>query len=682
MMFTQDTNNVRNRHAPPSRFHTAQSASEGPLDAATVKGSRRTPSMDAPPPSGRSVFPPPMTATTTVGVEPSMPDSMLNSAIAYQPRHAPRAPSLTMPGMSVLGGLDRESMGGTPAAPWGKGQFHPLRAGHSAQPSAASSAGGPGAAFAPRAVAPLAPLEGEAEAFASAEEFDNMVGDLRRCFIGWLKKTEGELRRERDSLRRGKAELMEERDRALAELQRERRVEWDKIQEERRRNDAEAAEAAKQITTEREESRRKVNEERNKFDREREVVRRQLLTDREKFRQEYDAFEAERWRVVDSNIATETTVEFNVGGTVFSTARATLCQQPGSYIESLVSGRHQLSRDSSGRIFLDRDPELFRSILNFLRDTTVAPQPRDSTESDALCKEAKAYGVRFFPFPLIFSCGGHDGREHLRAVEVLDPAQQCWRPCRPMETERTYFAGGVLHSRLYAFGGQNMEYKALCDCESYDCLRDCWMRSASLNIPRRNNAGTVLGERALTLGGFDGSSILASVEAYDPRMKNWMQLAPMTTPRSSCTCAAQGDRVIVMGGTKGTRLNTVEWYESRMNKWEVANVEMLEVRSAGCSALLFNHIYAIGGTDAAHNVHASMESLDPDTVSWFFQASMATPRMDASAAVLTDSIIVGGGQHTEVLSSTEFYRPELDEWRPGPAMLFPRYGHQFLLANV
>ena len=42
-------------------------------------------------------------------------------------------------------------------------------------------------------------------------------------------------------------------------------------------------------------------------------------------------------------------------------------------------------------------------------------------------------------------------------------------------------------------------------------------------------------------------------------------------------------------------------------------------------------------------------------------------RMDFGSCVLSDSIMASGGQHGEVLSSTEFYRPELDDWqRLGP----------------
>ena len=54
-------------------------------------------------------------------------------------------------------------------------------------------------------------------------------------------------------------------------------------------------------------------------------------------------------------------LELNVGGRVFTTARATLSAQPGSMLEALFSGRHARPclTDAAGRPFLDRDGELF-----------------------------------------------------------------------------------------------------------------------------------------------------------------------------------------------------------------------------------------------------------------------------------------------------------------------------------
>jgi hypothetical protein len=411
--------------------------------------------------------------------------------------------------------------------------------------------------------------------------------------------------------------------------------------------------------------------------------RRRFTLEREKFRAEYEVAEKERQRISDHNIATETMVDINVGGVIFEAARHTFTQQPGSLLERLMTGRAQAPRDRDGRIFLDRDSSLFRSILNFLREPTAPPPSRDAAESESLCQEAEYFGIRYFPYPLVFSVGGHDGADHLNAAEVLDVENQCWRPCKSMKTERTYFGAEVLHSRLYLFGGQNLEYKALCETECYDCLRGVWMAGADLNVPRRNCAAAALDGRIYSIGGFDGSQILSHVEAFDPRMKNWMPLEPMTTPRSSASATVLGNKIWVLGGTSGSRLRSVERYDARAAKWETLRSDMIEVRSASQAITCLDRLFALGGTDQNQNVHGSMECYSPEGGgSWAFRKSMEVPRMDFGSCVLSDSIMVAGGQKGEVLSSTEFYRPELDDWQMGPPMLSPRYGHQLLLVNL
>eukprot|EP00746_Dinoflagellata_sp_MGD_P002505 gnl/MRDRNA2_/MRDRNA2_104885_c0_seq1.p1 gnl/MRDRNA2_/MRDRNA2_104885_c0~~gnl/MRDRNA2_/MRDRNA2_104885_c0_seq1.p1 ORF type:complete len:595 (-),score=100.09 gnl/MRDRNA2_/MRDRNA2_104885_c0_seq1:103-1887(-) len=513
-------------------------------------------------------------------------------------------------------------------------------------------------------------------------EFEEMVGDLRRSFIGWLKRTETELKEKKGDMRREKQAFEEEKIQVWRQFMAEKQKEVEKIKEDRRRSELEISGAMRQIQADREEARRKIAEERSRMEQDHDKKRRHLAHEREKFRQEYELFENDRQKVQDPHLATEAMVDLNVGGSVFETARATLVQQPGSFLESVVSGRHRLSRDRNGRIFINRDPELFRLILNFLRNPAVPPMPRDHAESEALVTEASWFGVRFFPFPLVFACGGHNGYEHLRSMEVLDVGNQCWRPCRPMSTERTYFGAATLSSRLFLFGGQNLDYKALCELEIYDCLRDAWTSGASLSVPRRNCASTTLNGCIYAIGGFDGSQIIASVEAYDLRMKSWMSQEPLPLPRSSCMAAVQDGKIWVLGGTSGTRTKTVEFFEPRMGKWESLNAEMLEVRSSGQAACCVNHLFSLGGIDNNQTIHYSLECLDPDSLTWSFRQNMQVSRMDFSSVVISDSVMVAGGQNGDVLSSTEFYRPELDDWQPGPSMLFPRYGHQCLLVQL
>lgn len=42
------------------------------------------------------------------------------------------------------------------------------------------------------------PESAEENSFCSLEDFEGMVGDLRRTFISWLRHTEAELKRERN----------------------------------------------------------------------------------------------------------------------------------------------------------------------------------------------------------------------------------------------------------------------------------------------------------------------------------------------------------------------------------------------------------------------------------------------------------------------------------------------------
>jgi len=531
------------------------------------------------------------------------------------------------------------------------------------------------------------PDSGPIVSLTSEGDFETMVSDIRKTFSAWCRRTEVEIRDGHADLSKDRLAFKEEKSRVWQEFVAQKQAEYDRIREDRRRAELEVQTATRQIRTEREDARTKLDVERKKIEAELQAGKRRFALQREKFRLEYEALEKDQKRMSEHNVATETLVDVNVGGVTFEAARHTLIQQPGSLLERVLTGRSQAPRDREGRIFLDRDSALFRTILNFLRSPDVPPASRDATESEALCQEAEYLGIRFFPFPLVFAVGGHDGSDHLSATEMLDVEHQCWRPCRPMKTDRSYFGASSLHSRLYLYGGQNFAHRALCETECFDCLRGVWMPGADLNTPRRNCSSAELDRRIYAIGGFDGAQILNTVEAFDPRMKNWMPLEPLTVPRSSAAATTINGRLWVMGGTSGSRLRTVETYDQRMNKWEAVSADMIETRSAGQACACLERLYVLGGTDQNQSIHSSLEFYNPEagvgSSTWTFRKSMQEARMDFGCCVLSDSIMVGGGQRdAQVLNSTEFYRPELNDWQPGPSMLSPRYGHHLLLVNL
>ncbi|XP_066494701.1 SH3KBP1-binding protein 1 [Tiliqua scincoides] len=83
-------------------------------------------------------------------------------------------------------------------------------------------------------------------------------------------------------------------------------------------------------------------------------------------------------------------VQLNVGGRRFSTSRQTLTWIPDSFFSSLLSGRISTLKDAAGAIFIDRDPDVFAPILNFLRTRELDAR---GTDKSVLLHEAQFYGI-------------------------------------------------------------------------------------------------------------------------------------------------------------------------------------------------------------------------------------------------------------------------------------------------
>jgi len=64
-------------------------------------------------------------------------------------------------------------------------------------------------------------------------------------------------------------------------------------------------------------------------------------------------------------------ITLNVGGKNFSTSQATLVKDANSMLGVMFSGRHEITLQEDGSVFIDRDPKFFRYIINFLRDNKI-----------------------------------------------------------------------------------------------------------------------------------------------------------------------------------------------------------------------------------------------------------------------------------------------------------------------
>lgn len=87
-------------------------------------------------------------------------------------------------------------------------------------------------------------------------------------------------------------------------------------------------------------------------------------------------------------------VRLNVGGRVFATSHSTLTYFPDTMLSKLVSGDIPSHRDETGAFFIDRDPDLFCHVLNYLRNP-LSPEviPENKQMLRRLQLEADFYSI-------------------------------------------------------------------------------------------------------------------------------------------------------------------------------------------------------------------------------------------------------------------------------------------------
>jgi hypothetical protein len=89
-------------------------------------------------------------------------------------------------------------------------------------------------------------------------------------------------------------------------------------------------------------------------------------------------------------------VHLNVGGQLFIATLSTLSVRGDNFFSSLLSGYIGVVKDEQGRIYVNRPPDLFVPILDYLRTGRVTLRGLDEGSVRA---EAAFYGVQIPPIP-------------------------------------------------------------------------------------------------------------------------------------------------------------------------------------------------------------------------------------------------------------------------------------------
>ncbi|XP_023931584.1 uncharacterized protein LOC106171442 [Lingula anatina] len=89
----------------------------------------------------------------------------------------------------------------------------------------------------------------------------------------------------------------------------------------------------------------------------------------------------------------EDLVHLNIGGVHFTTTKSTLTRYADSMLGAMFSGAMATTVDEKGHYFIDRDGDIFRYILNFLRSSRLS-LPEGFKDLDLLAAEADFYQIQ------------------------------------------------------------------------------------------------------------------------------------------------------------------------------------------------------------------------------------------------------------------------------------------------
>ena len=110
------------------------------------------------------------------------------------------------------------------------------------------------------------------------------------------------------------------------------------------------------------------------------------------------AHDVNEWEQMKTNLSKtrlQGRVTLDVGGREFTTTVETLIREKGTFFTALFSRQWELERDEKGRIFIDRNGDLFAELLDFMRnpDEFITPDERLHLR---LRNEARFYKLNSF----------------------------------------------------------------------------------------------------------------------------------------------------------------------------------------------------------------------------------------------------------------------------------------------
>lgn len=148
-------------------------------------------------------------------------------------------------------------------------------------------------------------------------------------------------------------------------------------------------------------------------------------------------------------------------------------------------------------------------------------------------------------------------------TEVDAFASGSFSPMSALQGEpREGLACATLDGRIYCMGGSNASIAAMDIVEMFDPaagVQGSWATKNSLPEQRTSAEAAVVGGTLFLVGGYNGTSYLATVLRYDPIQDTWTPIAPMNYERGGLSLVEIDGRLFAVGGFNG--ISAVDYLE-------------------------------------------------------------------------------------------------------------------------
>ena len=298
-------------------------------------------------------------------------------------------------------------------------------------------------------------------------------------------------------------------------------------------------------------------------------------------------------------------IKLNIGGVRFNAYHSTLTRFPGTMFDVLLSGSLPVDLDEKGYIFIDRDPDLFRELLYFLRtgdSRSITMQPE--LQKRRILEEAKYFGID----ELVTELKCHRGRwtsetEKIRLIDCNMPQPRCFAAAQYVGNDTVYFFGGctsndTFFNALYrlkitqdplplAAGGAALSDDAASDAGG----------SAGCSTTRGGSSGRPSGPIDDDTPSLDDMASTKSNERYELScIRPKFDVFP--TPRSGHSLLyLSGHLLLLCGNDKSTHVQDCFMYNIFAQVWTplVQRGDPVGPRSGQTATLVNGKIFIIGG---------------------------------------------------------------------------------------